>query len=87
VFEVALRKKKSLHTQSAHRLNLYLSISTKWALSTDAQVAGSPSSVREHAGVQGGNDVPHMYMPTLTALGLQQKSFLLWKMARACVAE
>jgi hypothetical protein len=84
--EVLLRKKKSSHAQSSHRLNRLLPPSTKCALATGAQAADSPSEVREQAGVQAGWYAPHMYMPTRTVLGSQQKSLRLWKTARACSA-
>jgi hypothetical protein len=85
--EVLLRKKKSSHSQSLHRLNLYLSVIVKCASVTAAHCVESPSEVRVQAGVQAGRDVPHMYIPILTVLGSQQKSFRLWKMARAWVVE
>jgi hypothetical protein len=85
--DVLLRKKKSSHTQSLHRLNRFVPPSTKCAFATGAHVAELPSDVRVQAGVQAGGWVPHMYMPTLTVLGSQQKSLRLWKMARDWVEE
>ena len=70
-------------------MNLYLSTATKWAFPTAAQAADSPSDVREQAVMPAwhvGSAVPHMYMPTSTELGSQQKSFRLWKTAAACAA-
>jgi hypothetical protein len=72
-----LKKKKSSHTQSSHRLNLYFSSTTKRAFAFVAQLAEFPSDVREQAAVHAGWAVPHMYMPMSTELGSQQKSFLL----------
>ena len=85
--DVRLRKKKASHSQSGHRLNLYFSASTKCALSIAAHCEELPSDDRVQAGVQAGRAVPHMYIPTFTVLGSQQKSFRLWKMASAWVDE
>jgi hypothetical protein len=85
--DILFRKKKSSHSQSEHRLNLYFSVSTKWAFSIAAHCDELPSEDRVHAGAHAGSDVPHMYIPVFTVLGSQQKSFRLWKTVRAWVVE